>query len=159
MTTPVKNETPAAALRQLLIDNELADNTNDGIWACSIGHMPNDNDRLLTVYDTAEDGNNNRLMTGEVVRHHGFQIRARALKYSECWLKLNSISLAVSLLKNQQVTLTRAEGNQTRTTVIEIQSVRFQAILPLGNAGDIKHRHEFTVNGTITARQISSSLS
>lgn len=161
MTAQLTNTTPAMALAQLLIDNNHAVTTPATRWQIFVGHMPDsntENDEILAVFNSLGE-DSGRLMTGEIINHFGFQLRSRALKDSTGWQKLNAITNFLSTVSAVQVSVIAAEGNQTRTTVIEFKNIRCRSILPIGNAEDISHRHSHVMNGTMSIRQISSTLS
>lgn len=101
---------------------------------------------LGVVYDTPgiKDG---RLMAGEVIVHHGLQIRIRSGAHVDGWTKLEDIAVQLDNVKNATVTVGANDyliNNVSRTG----------PVIPLGAEPGTKERRIFVTNFLVTLKRI-----
>ena len=144
--------TPATVIAAYII-NELAIMSRpvDGDdWPLYISHMPdgvNVKTNCGCIYDTTgiKDG---RLMVGDVIPHHGIQIRIRSNNHETGWDKIEEIVSYLDAVTNVLVTV---DDEQYLLNNVS----RASPIASLGQeAGSAKRRFLFTVNYLVTMKRI-----
>lgn len=96
---------PAQLLRQHLINESVFVDSQTADWSAFVSSSPHSPTRIGVLYDTTglEDG---RLMgTGEVIIHHGIQIRVRSEDYEAGWKKITEVTQRMAEAKNEVLVL------------------------------------------------------
>ena len=106
IATTLVSSTAAHVLALLLIENlsigTLPSDEDDN--PVFISHEPNNPNTCITVYDTTGI-TEIRSMRGDVVTHHGVQVRVRNKSYLTAWQLINEINVAFAGVKNETVSL------------------------------------------------------
>lgn len=119
-------------------------------WKMYISFLPDDEDKVIGIFDTAgfQDG---RLMAdGKQIIHPGVQITVRSLEYKDGWDKANAIALLLDAAKKVSVAV-ESDGVYTLHNVS-----RRGDIIPIGTELiNDRRRHVFTMNmiATISTEQ------
>ncbi len=116
-------------------------------WPIFLGSMPTDPDNVLTVYDTLGRKDGRMMPEGEVLIHHGIQIRIRNNDYNVGFKKGSDIAEAFDTIKNEALNL---EGKK----YILHSFTRPSGVIPLGQELG-KTRLLFTLNGTVTISDVT----
>jgi hypothetical protein len=142
------NHSPAEILAELLkVEGVLDDpSASSPSWPVYVSFTPDQSqDDVVTVYDTdgLKDG---RLMTGEVIQHHGVQVRLRAgpKAYREGWKKLDEVRAFLETVAGTLVSMTSPDGYRVRNVS------QVGTITPLGYEDGSKRRVLFTANFLLT---------
>lgn len=139
---------PAQVIRKLLIDLNLAPNSQTAVWAPFTAFLPDTPDTALAVYDTAGTQNGRIMATGEKIEHPGIQIRFRSASYATAWEKATAVKDALDAQMNKLVTISPSEKYR-------IQNISRQGnILNMGmeEEGD-RRRFNLTINAILTMRK------
>src|SRR6185436_18326254 len=97
----------ASIIRKLLLDSgAIHEASVRGVnkWPSFLATIPNEPDNLVVLSDTASD-KDGRLMTGEVIEHHGVQFTVRANTYVAGYAKAKAIEQAMDEVRNNTVAL------------------------------------------------------
>jgi hypothetical protein len=128
---------PADVVRQLLID--LALGTAAGTWPVYADGEPDSPDACITVYTTA-GRDQGRVMVGNLLATYGIQVRVRAARYAEGWVKADSIRETLARSVYQETP--RVDG----TLYVVHAIVRIGQVLAIGRDVPKTGRELFTVN-------------
>ena len=141
-----RDNSPAEILRGALVKGGLGvlrSKTPKTAWPIFVGHMPNEPDSAICVYDTGGDKDGRIMKTGESIIHPGWQIRVRAPGHPEAYAKMNAIRKFIDTIRKESVVI----GQDTYIIdALMLTSGPFS----LGQETDGKRREIFTVNGTMT---------
>ena len=142
---------PAEILRQAIIDGGVGSSpskTCGNPWPVYVGHLPDEPDNAVCIFDTVGISDGRLMGTGEYIDHPGYQIRVRGSDYQTGYARIKEIKQFLSSLK------------RTETTISDVTyridcATRQGTILSLGQEVGPKRRSEFTTNGTITFSELS----
>ena len=144
------SHSPAQIVRQLLIDLSLGTLPSaSGSWPVYATHEPNTPDDCVTVYDTAGTDDGRSMISGELWGHDGFQVRVRGKDHDTGWLKADAIQAGL------------AESVYDRTVRVSSSAYLVHAItrigdvLTLGTEAPTSKRSLFTINATLSVKQLS----
>ena len=147
------DHSPADIIRYLLInlghgcDPEVG--TNPGEWPIYVSMEPSSPDDVITVFGTTSVHQGRTQVDGEVQEREGIQIRVRCTNYPDGYEKIEQISIALDEdLYGTGVTIDNA------TYLVHAWS-RTSGPIELGKQVPQTKRELFTLNGTITVKQIS----
>ncbi len=144
--------TPAFILASYIIANNIGVMTepDDGLdWPLHVAYMPDSitvkND-AGALYDTPglKDG---RLMEGQVISHHGLQLKIRSTDHITGWSKIEAIDSSLSAVQNDNIII---NANEFQINNIK----RVGDIISLGRERGSKGRMFFTTNYLITLKRI-----
>ncbi len=140
-------------VRKLLIDNSFGvEPVADAVWPIYFGSLPDGDavaDNAICVYDQVGIKDGRFMRTGEVLVHEGFMVRVRAISggYQAAQKKAKQIAHFLDTILRQAITV--------ESTDYIIQSItRFGDVLWAGKEPTSKRRDFFTVNCTITIREV-----
>ena len=141
------NHSPVEVLRAALIEGLCGTSpsqTPGGAWPIFVSHLPETPDNAICVYDTAgvKDG---RLMSGETIKHPGFQVRVRATGYANGFAQIEQIAIYLDTLHQEAVVV---DGDSYRIVAVTQTS----GPVSIGQEPDGKRREGLTLNGTITVQ-------
>lgn len=136
---------PAAVIRQLLIDLGLGSATSDEEWPVFTSFLPDVSNFAICVYDTPGHPDGRIMATGERIIHPGIQIRVIATIYETGRAKAEAIALALDGTIRTNVVISSEESYLVHNVS------RMGSVLSLGvpEEGD-RRRHHFTVNAVMT---------
>jgi hypothetical protein len=140
------NHSPAQVLRAALIirgQGELISVDPNTPWPIFVGHLPDEPDNAVCVYDTAGVRDGRIHVTGETIGHPGWQIRVRGGGYDVGYDKMKNVVDSLDTLRQISVVI-------DSDTYIIAATTRTSGPLSLGQEPDGSRRAGFTVNGTIT---------
>lgn len=145
---------PAQIVRQLLIDLDLGSSIPAQTWAVHAYVEPDRPDDCITVYDTSMVGDGRIMASGEVQGREGVMIRVRSAPYIGSneehpgWNKANDIAATLDedVLDD---TVTISGVNYTVHSASRVSGPIYVGV----DAPDTK-RHVFTINPTISVRQV-----
>ncbi len=142
-TSPIYNS-PAELIRWSIVDDGLGSNPGDGsAWPVFVGHMPDEPDNAICVYDTAGTPDGRVQRGGETIEHPGWQVRVRSVDHPTGWPKITNIRNHLDSVNRQGVVIdTYSYTIQAVTLTGGIQS--------LGQEPDGTRRNNYTINGIIT---------
>ena len=136
-------KSPAAIIRELLIDQDLAEESGD--WRAFISFLPDQPNNAICVYDTAGTPDGRMMGTGERIQHLGIQIRVRGENYSVTWDKVEAIVEALDAAGGSVVAFDSAEAYLVHNVS------RTGTVMPLGVEEQGSRRlHNFTINAITT---------
>lgn len=143
---------PADVLRAALVQGGIGALPSGGTtprvptWPVYAGHLPDAPDNALCCYDTSgkKDG---RAMTGETIKHPGWQILIRAADARTAWVKAHEIERYLDTIKNLSVSI---NGDAYRLNAV----TQTGTPLALGQEPDKTRRESITINGTMTLKEI-----
>jgi hypothetical protein len=131
---------PSLIIRKLLTNSSAVTHPDDqGIWPAFAGHMPDDPNDLVTIYDTAGVVHH-KASDKTVAEHYGFEVHVRCRDKADGWLKMSNIIDVLDRVHNTDASL----SNEVYT-VVNVQ--RTSTVIPLGlETGTNKRRFGFTCN-------------
>lgn len=126
--------------------------SNGGLWPCYVGHMPDDPDNILCVYDTSGQQDGRVMRTGETVIHPGWQIRVRGEDARVAWTKVRVVQRFLDTIRQLGIML---DGAGYRIEAVT------QTGSPLPWEGGVEaqkksaaRRDNITINGTMTIKEL-----
>lgn len=138
-------KSPAEIIRQLLVDLELVQDSQDATWSAFVGFLPDSPDCAVCVYDTEGRPDGRIMGSGEQIEHPGIQIRIRGPVYRTVWDKVKEIADALSA--NSGVTV--AFESEDAYLVHNIS--RTGGIMTLGvEVQGSRRNHNFAINAVVT---------
>lgn len=147
---------PAEIVQWLLIKLGLATdpaNTSTQPWPAYSTGEPSSPDNCITVYDTTGQDFGRSQLDGEVLYHHGFQVRVRASEHPAGWIKANAIRIKLSGGVRQVVVSIPPDGTKSSYLVYNIN--RIGPVLTLGKETPQSRRSLFTLNAMLVVRQLA----
>lgn len=144
-------KSPAAIIGTLLVDtaNKMTAPGDAESWSLYYNYMPDKKGtiqkKVCCIYDSAGVLDGILMTTGEVIEHHGIQIRLRCEDYQEGWLKMKEVCAYLQQRKNITVVVGSSRFrviHSTRTTSI------------LREPPDEQRRFLFNVNFTTTIKEL-----
>lgn len=121
-------------------------------WPIGCGDEDDKPDNYITIYNPVGRRDQRIAYTGEVTEHPGIQIRVRAGgadPHTTGWTKIN----AIRTLLNEQV---RNEYVTVGATQYAVHGFTHESgPLSLGRESPTSQRRLFTLNGTVTLRQLN----
>jgi hypothetical protein len=141
------NHSPAAVLRQALVDLGLASEPGAGQeWPAFATKEPDSPDHTLTCYDTAGRDLGRTVPDQGRTEMPGVQVRVRAGSFAVGWAKANALALALDAVYRQTVVV-------ESTPYLLRHVARTTGVLSLGLDSPNTARRLFTVNAlaSITA--------
>jgi len=136
--------TPAEVLRASFVAaglGVLRSQQEAGAWPIYVGHMPDDPDAAVCLYDTS--GRMDGRVPDETITKPGFQLRVRAGDHRTAYTRIQALQQHLDTIYRRTV----AVGGDSYI----IQAVRqTSTVLALGREPGGERRTLFTLNGTIT---------
>jgi len=142
------NHSPAELLRASLVGARIGvfpSKTSKKPWPVFVGHMPDDPDDVICVYDTAPVMDGRLQETGETVKHLGFQVRVRSFSYRAAYAKITTIDARLDDIRREGIVI-------NGESYIIAAVTKTSGPLAMGQEPDGKRRENFTLNGTMTVR-------
>lgn len=141
------NDSPAAVVRQLLVDGGLASDPGSGaVWPATTTREAAAPDSCITVYDTPSSGSGRSHVDGELLSRPGVQVRLRCSDPRLGWDKLTQVQSWMAGLLNAPVAV-----DASRYTVLSF--VRIGDVLALGKETPTSMRSLFTLNALVNIVQ------
>lgn len=116
-------------------------------WPAYVESTPTSPDNLITVYTTTGTSDGRSATDGEGFQHYGFMVRVRSSDHQTGWERADSIQRALERMLD--VTVYIGSSAYFVHTIARIGDV-----IPVG-AEEGSNRRLFTLNGTITIRQVA----
>lgn len=140
---------PADILRYTLIGASQGTlPTTNGSWPIYTSQEPNTPDNCITTYNTQGQLQGRIQKSGLYVEKPGIQIRIRATDHTTGHSKAKSIEAALDAVYDDNVTIS--------SNSYEVHAVhRTASIAYLGKDSPSSNRHLFTLNVTVTIRQLT----
>ncbi len=144
---------PAEIIRAALV--VLAAGTRPGaatpptppVWPIYVGHMPNDPDNAVCIHDTAGRPDGRIMRGGETIQKPGWMVHVRGLDHPTAYARIDLIRRTMDGIRNFVVAV---DGNR-----YSIESItQLGGILSLGQEPEVTCRDGFTLNGTVTYREV-----
>lgn len=142
-TSPIYNS-PAELVRWSIANDGLGSYPSEGdVWPVFVGHMPDEPDNCICVYDTTGTVDGRLQQDGKSIEHPGIQVRVRAIDHPTGYPKITNIRNHLDSVLRQGV-------------VIGVYQYTIQAITltggvqTLGQEPDGERRVNFTINGILT---------
>ena len=134
---------PSLIIATMLIENLSIGTlpTAEGDLPVYVSHEPDKPNECLTVYDTFGIDEIPG-MKGDIVTHHGIQIRVRGRNYNTIWQRMNTVNTAFAAIDDETVDI---DGNDITVNAITSTS----SIIPLGPTSP-KVRDVFVKNFIVT---------
>jgi len=140
---------PAEVLRAALVAAGVGSlPSDDAAWPIYVGHMPDTPDSAICVYDTSGRSEGRIMSTGETIIKPGFQIRTRAKAHTDGYVKAHAAGVACDGFRNTDIALGGGAGYRL-ISVSRIGGIASLGVEPEGN-----RRVGFTLNGTLTYREV-----
>jgi hypothetical protein len=117
------------------------------VWPVYVGHLPPTPDEAICIYDTTGYREGRIQYSGETVRKPGWQIRIRSRGYLMGAAVVKAIQRFLDTIRNFQVDVDSSD--YMICTVAQTGD-----ILSLGQEPEAARRENFTLNGTITYREL-----
>lgn len=114
-----------------------------GDWPIYVGHLPDEPDDAICVYDTGGVRNGRLQGSGTSIEKPGWQIRVRADAHTDAHAKMKEVQGILDTIRRLQVVV----GGVGYTIAAVTQT---SGVLSLGQEPDAKRRIAFTLNGTLT---------
>ena len=137
---------PAEILRASLIVGSLGvliSTSPTGAWPIFVSHMPDTPDNVMCVYDTAGIKDGRLMRTGRTIKHHGWQVRVRAIEYDDGFVKIVMVADWLDTVLRETIVI-------SGITYV-IQSItQTSGPFAIGQEPEAKRREAFTLNGTMT---------
>lgn len=142
----------ADIVRELLVDASptvLTEPDDDLAWPGFAFNEPSNPDNCVTIYSTEGTSDGRSMIDGELQVHRGFQVRVRSKNPKTGYAKASSISQYM------------AKSVYQKTVVVDSSTYLVQAItkigdiLSLGTDAPKTKRSLFTINATISVKQVS----
>lgn len=134
---------PAEVIRGFLVLSEAGNNHDAAEWPVFVGHLPEDPDNAICVYDTTGINDGRIMADGEVVAKYGWQVRVRGTAHDIAWGRITAIADALDGAARAAV----AVGSNNYTLH---STTRGGSAVSLGQEAEGKRRCGFTLNGTAT---------
>jgi hypothetical protein len=143
MTTLINNSS-AELIRWSIVDGGLGTNPSSGsAWPVFVGHMPDEPDNAICVYDTTGTIDGRVQSNGETIEHPGWQVRVRATDHPTGYPKIANIRNHLDAVLRQGVVI--------NTFSYTIQAITLTGgVQSLGQEPDGTRRNNYTINGIIT---------
>ncbi len=144
---------PATILRQYIVDTlaTMSLPTDKLVWPLYVSHLPDGNNIKTdagAVYDTSGI-NDLRQMNGFTPQHFGIQLRIRSRSYDDGWDKIEDVATDLDSVNNVSITYDSIE--------YELRNIsRSTPVIALGVEPGTKRRYAFTINYTMTIRNLTS---
>ena len=140
------SHSPADVLRHALIQAGLGTLPSaNGEWPIYTDHLPDKPDNAICTYDTTgvADG---RLMSGQTIRHPGWQVRLRGKTTRAAWVKAREVQRTLDTLR--ELTVAIAGETYTVASITQTSDVVSLGLMLLSE----QHtgREQLTLNGTLT---------
>lgn len=141
------NHSPADIARRVLIREGVGVDPPSTPWPIYASAEPDTPDSVITLYDTEGVSHGRAMPTGELFTHYGIQVKVRAARHEDGWLKADEIrNTMAEVVSLETVTI----GSSTYT----IQSFnRIGPVLSLGADVPPSRRVAFTINARIVVRK------
>lgn len=143
---------PSDIVRQLLVNlgvGVLPVNGTITNWPIGCDTEEDSPDNFITVQGTVGRKSGRLSFSGEVVEHHGIQIRIRSQTHPAGWTKARSVAVTIDeSIRNEYVTI---GGTQYAVHALTRES----GPVPLGRETPTSQRRLFTLNATVTLRQLN----
>ena len=137
---------PAELLRASIIAGEFGtDPTDEEEWPVFVGHMPDEPDNAVCVYDTTGIMNGRIQSTGESIRHPGWQVRVRSSAHPTGYAKIASIRNHIDSIHREGIELSPYSYTIYAATLTG-------GVQALGQEAEVTRRDNFTINGILTYR-------
>ena len=143
---------PSIIIRDLLIANSLGSSRSSDDpepWPIGVSHEPDskqEQDDIVTLYDTGGANDGRIMKTGERVQHETVQVRIRSKKYLTGYAQIKIISDFFDQLLRESIIVDSVN--------YLIQNIsRSSPILPLGTEKGSKRRQLFTLNIAVTINE------
>lgn len=112
-------------------------------------------DNFITVYDTSGIVEGRIQNDGEVPEHPGIQIRVRSYDPTAAWLKINSLAELLDKSINNTIVHCMDPIGTGSSSYLLNAATRKGTVLSLGRDAPNTKRALFTVNYTVTLRQLN----
>lgn len=144
--------TPADVLAEALVQGGHGvrpSSTSTPTWPVFVGHLLNKPDNAVCVYDTNGRSDGRIQRTGRTVRKPGWQVRVRSRTRQVGIVKIKAIQKYLDSVRKMPIII-----GTDRYTIGSVTQT--SDILPLGREPGTAVRDSFTLNGTITLKEIDS---
>jgi len=137
-------DAPSSIIASVIVQilEEMSNPLDGGVWPLYISMMPDDSDvedDCGAIYDAPGIVNARLMREGEVVEHHGVQIKIRSTDYETGYRKIRELALDLDAVKNQSITL--GDNVYTVNNLARVGTIDY-----LGIEKESKRRYLFTVN-------------
>ncbi len=141
--TPTANS-PAELLRASVVAGLFGtEPTAAGAWPVFVGHMPDEPDNVICVYDTTGLTDGRIQSNGETIRHPGWQVRVRATDHPTGYAKIAAIRNHIDGIIREGIVIgTHSYTIQAATLTGGVQTI--------GQEPEGTRRDNFTINGILT---------
>ncbi len=144
---PALPHSPANIVQKLLIANGIGVAVGGTTpWQVFINSEPSSPDNVLTVYDTSGLGQGRIQWTGEAKEMYGFQVRIRAAKATDAWLKSSQVKAALEDILNQALAI-------SPNTYLVKSIASIGNVINIGKEPNAPGRSLFTVNALLVVNQ------
>lgn len=143
--TPVKvsAHSPAEVVQQMLIDMGIGtDITQNGTWPVASTTEPDEQDNVITVYDTQGTDDGRIMVDGTADVHHGIQVKIRAYDHKTGYVKAKEVRANLLTVLNRLVSL------ENNLYLVECLT-KVGDVLVLGQDAPNSKRRAFTLNMTV----------
>jgi hypothetical protein len=147
-------DSPEEIVRQLLVDLHLATDPppapttgEDTSWPVFSPNEPTSPDNAITVQGTTGVKQARTMQDGDLVEHHGIQIRVRGQDNDTGFLKARALAIALDQTVYHNVVHVGSNN-------YHVQCINRQGdVMRLGRESPISSRYLFTINGLMAVRQ------
>lgn len=144
------SNSPAEIVRALLVSlSKGVLPSVGGSWPIYVGNEPDTPDVCMTIYNTQGRDIARTHFQGSRVEYHGFQVRLRSSTEREGYLKARDICVSL----DEQSTEVTVSVQVSSYLILSIS--RSSDVLPLGKQTPSNKLDLFTINGTLSVRQLS----
>lgn len=123
--------------------------TNNGSWPIYCNSEPDSPDNCITIYDTEGRQHGRSMIDGERQEHYGVQVRVRAADPPTGFTKAQDLALLLDK------TIINANVSISSTNYIVYTVSRSGNVISLGYDTPLSKRRLFTMNATISLRQLN----
>jgi len=139
-----EGDAPSSIIASIIVQilEEMSNPLNGDVWPLYISSMPDDSDvedDCGSIYDSPGVINARLMEDGEVVEHHGIQIKIRSTDYETGFRKIRGLALDLDAVKNQSITLD--DNTYTVNNLARVGTIGY-----LGIEKESKRRYLFSVN-------------
>ncbi len=155
MTSTVLTTSPAFILYKYITDNDIGSMTDPSdalalpLYVSYIPDSIGTKTDLGSLFDVPGVKDGRLMTTGEVIPHHGIDLKIRSRDYVTGWAKAEEIATALDLLKNVIVTISSVTyqfDNISRNSLVNSEGVETKGT---------RKRYMFSVNFIVTLKRIT----
>lgn len=147
---------PAEIIQWMLIKLGLASdpaNTATQSWPAYATGEPSSPDNCITIYDTAGQDFGRSQIDGEILYHHGFQVRVRSDEHPVGYGKADAIRTLLAGGVRQVVVGIPLDN--TKSSYLVYNCNHIGPVITLGKETPQTRRSLFTINAMVVVRQLA----